>query len=262
VQPIYEGWQRDAESGTVSMYFGYINRNYVQELAIPIGPSNSFAPGPADRGQPTLFSTRIHRQAFSVKLPANWTKTQEVVWTVTANGTTLKAVGWLQPEWEIDAETSGQMQNEDARANEPPRLTLDTPATASIGNRVALGASVVDDGLPEAGPKPAPIAGVSPPTLSPNPEDPEIPVNVPDVTDPGRGGGGRRPGRAPGLTVKWIAWRGPGSVSFDPQTAPVKEGQAVVNARFGEPGTYVLRAIANDGARSSDLEEVTITVNP
>jgi hypothetical protein len=260
VQPIYEGWQRSAEDGTVSMYFGYINRNYAQELAIPVGPSNSFAPGPVDRGQPTLFAARIHRQMFSVTLPVNWSRTQELVWTVTANGATLKAVGWLQPEWEIDAETAGQMRNEDARANRAPTLKVHVPAKASVAERVELQTSIIDDGLPKPRSKPAPIAGVAPPTLSPDPADPEIPVNVPEVTDPGRGG--RRPGSAPGLTVKWIAWRGPASVSFEPQTAQVKDGEGAVRVRFREPGTYVLRAIANDGLRSSDFEEVTISVSP
>src|SRR5262245_61178907 len=73
IQPIYEGWQRNAD-GTISMHFGYINRNYAQELAIPVGSANGFAPGPADRGQPTLFQNRLHRQAFSVRLPAAWGK--------------------------------------------------------------------------------------------------------------------------------------------------------------------------------------------
>jgi hypothetical protein len=258
VQPIYEGWERRPD-GTIAMYFGYINRNYAQTLAIPIGPANGFAPGPADRGQPTVFHNRIHRQIFSVKVPATWGKTQELTWTVTANGATLKAVGWLQPEWEVDSETGGQMQNEEARANKAPTLAVTAPGAATLASPVTLTATVVDDGLPKPPGKRAPIAGVAAPTLQPNPGDPEIPVNVPQATDPGRG---RRVGSS-GLSVSWVVWRGPAAADFAPQaTASVKDGQAVVTARFTQPGTYVLKATASDGARSSEVKEIAVTVTP
>jgi hypothetical protein len=39
----------------------------------------------------------------------------------------------------------------------------------------------------------------------------------------------------------------------------VADGKAVTTARFAEPGTYVLRATANDGALST-IADVTITV--
>jgi hypothetical protein len=257
IQPIYEGWERNPTDRTITMYFGYINRNYVEELAIPVGAENSFSPGPADRGQPTWFYTRIHRQIFSVKLPATWNRAQPLTWTVTANGVTLKAVGWMQAEWEIDAETGGQMQNEDARANKPPTLAIGGPTAGPPGARLVLTASVTDDGLPKPAKRSA-IGGVSPPTLRPNPDDPEIPVNVPQVSNAGRGG---RVG--PGLSVSWILWRGPAAVTFSPQaTAAVKEGQAAVTGVFTQAGTYVIRVSASDGARSSDVKEMTVTIAP
>jgi hypothetical protein len=230
-------------------------------LSIPIGSANGFAPGPADRGQPTLFQNRLHRQVFNVKVPGNWGRTQELTWTVVANGVALKAVGWLQADWEIDAENAGQIQSESARANKPPTVVVEAPAKVSAGDRVPLSASVADDGLPAPRPKAAPIAGVNPPTLLANPADPEIPVNVPQVVDPGRG---PRRGSAPiELTVAWIVWRGPANAIFDPRSAAqVKDGKAVVNATFKQPGTYVLRAVANDGAKSSDARELSITVTP
>jgi hypothetical protein len=241
------------------MYFGYINRNYAQELAIPVGSENGFAPGSPDRGQPTLFQTRIQRQAFGVKLPANWSKAQELTWTVTANGSTLKAVGWMQPEWEIDAENGGQMLNEEARANKAPTVAIDAPASASLSSPLTLTSRVTDDGLPKPRAKrTAAIGQESPPTLVPNPDDPEIPVNVPSATDPGRV---RRGAGPQGLRVKWSVWRGPASAVFSPQGAvPVKEGQAVVTAAFSQPGTYVLRATASDGALSSAATDITVTV--
>src|SRR5262249_31769886 len=60
VVPVYEGWKPNPD-GTFTMYFGYFNRNYEEELDIPLGPNNSIDPG-GDRGQPTHFYPR--RQLF------------------------------------------------------------------------------------------------------------------------------------------------------------------------------------------------------
>ena len=66
------------------------------------GPSNSIEPGGPDRGQPTFFYTRTNRNLFTVNVPKDFGQKEEMVWTVIANGKTQKAIGWLQPEWEID----------------------------------------------------------------------------------------------------------------------------------------------------------------
>ena len=42
---------------------------------------------------------------FKVNVPADWPADKDLVWTVTANGTTLKAFGSLWPVWEIDEQT-------------------------------------------------------------------------------------------------------------------------------------------------------------
>jgi hypothetical protein len=42
VQPIYEGWTKNAD-GTYQFFFGYLNRNHVQELSLPVGVGNQFA---------------------------------------------------------------------------------------------------------------------------------------------------------------------------------------------------------------------------
>ena len=39
VQPVFDGWSRNAD-GTFDMHFGYLNRNYVEEVRVPIGPDN------------------------------------------------------------------------------------------------------------------------------------------------------------------------------------------------------------------------------
>src|SRR5262245_40216245 len=73
LQPVFEGWSRNAD-GTFLMWFGYLNRNYVETLIVPTGPDNKLEPGSADRGQPTYFDTRIHHKEFSVSVPKDWGK--------------------------------------------------------------------------------------------------------------------------------------------------------------------------------------------
>ena len=64
VQPVFEGWLRNAD-GTFTMVFGYFNRNWEEELAIPAGPDNKLEPGDPDRGQPTYFLPRRQQCSFS-----------------------------------------------------------------------------------------------------------------------------------------------------------------------------------------------------
>ena len=71
VQPIFEGWTKNAD-GSFNLFFGYLNRNHVQELSVPVGPENQVEPAGPDRGQPTYFYPRFNRQLFSVTVPANF----------------------------------------------------------------------------------------------------------------------------------------------------------------------------------------------
>ena len=48
VSPSFEGRYKNPD-GTFSVSFGYLNRNYKEELDIPIGPNNRVEPGPADQ---------------------------------------------------------------------------------------------------------------------------------------------------------------------------------------------------------------------
>src|SRR5919112_1720411 len=49
IVPYFEGWIRNAD-GSFDLVFGYFNRNWQEELAIPPGPDNSIEPGGPDRG--------------------------------------------------------------------------------------------------------------------------------------------------------------------------------------------------------------------
>jgi len=237
VQPVFEGWARVAD-GTFDLYFGYLNRNWVQKLHVPVGSANNIQPGGPDRGQPTFFYTRTQRKVFTVNVPADFGK-KELLWTLTINGRTRTTYGHLKSDWEItpDGGAAGTQTTQEARANKAPALVLAAPATVS--GIAELVATVSDDGLPKPRGRGKPAVGQeSPPGLTGG--EKEAPANLPWLSE----GGARRPD---GLTVKWFVFRGPDDVLFDPAYAKPEAGRATTTARFSVPGEYVLRASADDG---------------
>src|SRR5262245_59648974 len=101
VFPAYEGWEQAAD-GTKYFVFGYMNRNWEEELDVAVGPENGFAPGNADAGQPTHFLPRRNRFVFRVRVPNGFSEKDELVWTVATAGRTEKAYGSLRPDYKID----------------------------------------------------------------------------------------------------------------------------------------------------------------
>ena len=253
VQPIFEGWSY-APDGRVQMHFGYLNRNYVEQPTIPVGPDNKIEPAGPDRGQPTFFYNRTHRNLFTVVMPKEWSKTQELIWTITIHGRTERAVGWLQPEWEIDPNggaSGGGNTDPEILANKRPTITVDPPAPLASPATLTLTAAATDDGLPKPRPKGKPAVGQeTPPTLV---GGTDAPVNVPALA----GREGPVPGaatRPDGLTVSWIVWRGPAAASFEPRYAKPADGKAQTTATFTKPGEYVLRATAFDGSATTHAQ--------
>jgi len=236
VAPAFEGWEQNAD-GTHSFFFGYLNRNYEEQVDIPIGPNNTIEPG-GDRGQPTHFYPRRQRFVFKVTVPKDWDKQQRVIWTLTAHGRTDQAKGWLQPEWELNDEVISENSGGGVLEpnNKPPSITGRTAETVTLPSTLALTVSANDDGIPK-----------------PRPRRNATAANA-DST-PSR--------REQGLLIKWILYRGPGKVRFDPGTSPDAYGKPVEftsKVSFSAPGTYVLQAIASDGQLSS-THNVTVTVN-
>jgi hypothetical protein len=90
VAPAYEGWEQGAD-GVKYFLFGYMNRNWEEELDVPVGPDNGFSPGNPDQGQPTHFLPRRNRFIFRVKVPNGFSEKDELVWTLTTHGKTEKA---------------------------------------------------------------------------------------------------------------------------------------------------------------------------
>jgi hypothetical protein len=239
VVPSFDGWLRNPD-GTFTMVFGYMNRNYEEELAIPAGPDNKLEPGTLDQGQPTFFLPRRHAWVFRVKVPADWGN-KELVWTITVHGRTEKAYASLMSDEEILERlimTRGNLSPGLDDPNKPPSISIVPVQPASTSAPLTLTAQVTDDGLPK----------------------PRVPKARP-VVEPGKAQTNSATARPRlGLNVTWFEYRGPGKVTFD-DTGPilVSSGQAVTKAHFPVPGTYVLRATANDGELSVG-SDITIQV--
>jgi hypothetical protein len=141
VVPVFEGWERNAD-GTFSMHFGYLNRNYEEEVYVPIGPDNHIEPG-GDRGQPTRFVPRALPFAFSVTVPADW-GTREALWTLKSHGRTETAHGSLLRTAEITQDT---LRIGVADGNAPPAIRFEPPPTTIAAQPSTLRAHVTDDGV-------------------------------------------------------------------------------------------------------------------
>ena len=100
LSPAYEGWMPN-DDGSFTLYFGYMNTNWLQEFDIPIGADNHFEPGPADQGQPTHFYPRRNPFLFTMRVPKDFGN-KELIWTLSANGKTEKAYASLKTDYQID----------------------------------------------------------------------------------------------------------------------------------------------------------------
>jgi hypothetical protein len=274
VAPVYEGWERNPD-GSFNMVFGYMNRNYEEQVEVPIGPENMIEPGGPDRGQTTHFYPRRQEFVFKVKVPKDWGD-KDLIWTLASHGKVEKAYGSLTSVWEL----SNLVYLENRRGagaltypeepNQAPSIEMIGSAkrTAVVGEPITLSVDVSDDGYP------IPRARRMRPSGSPREGNrdaqrnffrPEGPVAQAVVKlDPGVR-----------LGVTWVVYRGgPGTVTFDPMRVPVVEagtdasthpvpisGRATTRVTFSEPGTYKLRAYADDSVLTVPLD-VTVTVQP
>jgi hypothetical protein len=280
--PAFEGWERN-EDGSSNFVFGYMNRNWEEELNVPIGPENNIEPGGPDRGQPTRFLPRRNRFVFRVRVPKDWGD-KELTWTLTTKGKTEKAYATLRQDYFIDdvvmASETGALgagtSSPEVRANKRPVVKIegDKKRTVKVGEAMPLVAWVTDDGVPKArnasaGATARALAALA--NASPN--TPRNPAYIP----PSRLTVNKRTG----LHMAWFVYRGEGNARFEPmqvkvwedtraganspwaplwQPPPVpKDGKYTATVTFDTPGTYVLRARTDDGALVGD-DEMTVVV--
>jgi hypothetical protein len=268
VVPVFEGWEHNPD-GSFNMVFGYMNRNYEEQVDIPVGANNKIEPGAADQGQPAHFYRRRQQFVFKVKVPKDWGK-KDLVWTVVSAGKTEKAYASLVPTSEL-----GNLVYQENRGgpgdmtypeepNAPPSIEMVGSAnrTVKANQPLTFTVEVTDDGHPKPRVRKAAPAAAASNTI----RDSDGAIVS---TGPERTGGPQRENPLtqavvkldPGVTlgVTWIVYRaGPGEVSFDPMRIKVVDGKATTNVKFSKAGSYKLRAYADDGVLITPLD---VTVN-
>jgi len=261
IQPIFQGWSRNAD-GSFDMHFGYLNRNYSEEIHIPIGSDNFIDMAGLDnvQNQPTYFQARENRDIFKVRVPSDFGR-REIVWRLTSQGQTLEAVGWLQAEWEID-EYGGYTPEPEVLANQPPEISLNAIASVDLGDKLNFTVNVTDDGLPK------PVDKRSSTTINEWNRTPlltrpdnalEIPTNVPHLNTNVSGAKNKPAPPKDKISVSYSVWRGPAQISTDPLFAEVEGGKATTEISFSERGEYQIQVRAFDGGKSS-YEFITVNV--
>lgn len=296
VSPAYEGWMPNPD-GSFTLYFGYMNANWLEEFDIPTGPANNIEPGGPDQGQPTHFYPRRNPFLFTVHVPKDF-GTNELIWTLVTHGKTLKAYASLKTDYQIDKQVIsteiggdfGSLRDE-LRDNIPPELEIsgERQRTVKVGEPLTLVALAGDpDNLPaRRDHKPQPRHPGQPAS-----EEPDKPSSSRTASASAasvanlvyRPPASIVPINGPGLRLSWIVYRGKAStVTFSPEQMktwtdtrawanspwsppffipePPPDGRWVTQVTFHDPGTYVLRAVASDGSLFT-YENVTVTVTP
>ena len=210
VAPYFDGWYANPD-GSVTLSFGFMNRNASGAVDIPIGPDNAIEPAQFNGSQPThfpvvrysAFGGRRERGAFAITVPKG--HTGDVVWTLRHNGVTYSVPGRATSDYyklSYTPQAAGSMMPVVRFAPDGPpsngRAGVTAgPLTVGVGASLDIRVWMEDRG-----------------------ERDPIPVNM-----------------------LWFKHQGPGEVTFEPRTAKTAPGggQAVTSVRFSAPGEYMLR---------------------
>jgi hypothetical protein len=273
-----------------------MNRNWEEEIDIVPGPENDIQPGGPDQGQPPHFLPRRNRFVFRVPVPKNFTDKDEMIWTITSYGKTEKAYATLRPDYLIDdvvkASETGSLgagtSSPEVRANKAPVVKIDGSKTVSakVGQPLTLTAWVTDDGIPRRrGQGSITSIAQAQQARRAREGDPAATAALerarrnPAMIPPTR----ITVGKVNGLHMSWFVYRGAGEVTFTPEQVKVwedtraganspwaplwtpptmpEDGKLTTEVVFSKPGTYVLRALADDGALLGG-ESLTVNVAP
>jgi len=217
VSPSFNGWYQNPD-GTYTLSFGYVNQNTDQVLTIPVGARNSVSPGPGDQGQPTQFLPGRQFGSFTVTVPADFSPSDRVVWTLEANGQRFEIPGGLLASYDIPALYFPSTDRAGIMGSRPPVLALEGEGTEARG----------PSGF-TTGPLQARVG--EPLTLPAAAWDEDAAGNL-----TGRG-----------VTLRWYTYRGPAQVTFTPQAFRIDSDarQGATTVSFPAPGDYVLHVQAH-----------------
>lgn len=231
VAPFFDGWY-DNGDGSVTLVFGFMNRNTEEIVDIPLGPDNYLQPARFDGVQPTHFPvynrrglTGIReRGAFAVTVPADMAGT-EVVWTLSHAGYSYSVPGRAtSTAYEMSrGKTARGSLSPAIRFNRNGPESVDREGivanrvTARVGIPVTLSALVQDRGE-------------------------RMGYDVDSLLFP--------------VGTTWILHQGPAAIHFEPESMSGRErgdqgegglsssdgwSVATTQATFTEPGDYIVR---------------------
>lgn len=210
IAPFFDGWYANAD-GSVTLSFGFMNRNASGAVDIPVGPNNAIEPAQFGGMQPThfpvvrypAFGGRRERGAFAITVPKD--HRGDVVWTLTHNGVTYSVPGRAtsdQYKLSYTPQAAGSMMPVVRFAPDGPMSNgregvIAGPLTVAVGASLDIRIWMEDRGEREP-----------------------IPVNM-----------------------SWFKHQGPGDVTFEPRAAktPPGGGDAMTSVLFSAPGEYMLR---------------------
>lgn len=223
VAPYFDGWYANPD-GSVTLSFGFMNRNASGAVEIPIGPDNRIEPAEFGGMQPThfpvvrysAFGGRRERGAFAITVPKG--HKGDVVWTLRHNGVAYSVPGRATSEYyklSYTPQAAGSMMPVVRFAADGPPSNgragvMHGPLTVAVGASLDIRVWMEDRG-----------------------ERAPIPV-----------------------TMTWFKHQGPGDVTFEPRSAKtaVGGGEATTSVRFGAPGEYLLRVrVDNFGITDSAM---------
>ena len=213
---------------------------------------------------------------------------------MTTRGKTEKAYATLRTDYQLDdvvkaSETGARgagTSRPEVRATQPPSVTIaEASRNVKVGEPVTLVAQVVDDGIPKR--RSSGLAGAA--VANEGSRRDTTQATAPTSENPLRANRAMLPptrvtvGKNVGLHLSWFVYRGPGKDTFTPEQiaawedtraganspwAPVwtppamsADGKVTVQVTFSEPGTYVLRSLADDGALFGS-DDITVIVKP
>jgi hypothetical protein len=207
----FEGWYPNPD-GSFSLLMGYLNRNSMETLDIPVGPNNRIEPSGPDQGQPTHFLPRRQWGVFRIVVPKDF-GSKKLTWTIVANGQATSIPMSLNPLWVVEPFKDA------GNGNTPPVVRFEPGGPTFTG----------------------PPHGIAR-TLTTKPSDP-LSVTLWFSDDQPAVGIGRV---AP-TPIGWSKFRGPGEVTFENAKPPADaQGKTSTSVKFTAPGEYILRAQAND----------------
>lgn len=221
VAPYFDGWYAN-EDGSVTLSFGFMNRNASGAVDIPIGPDNSIEPAQFGGMQPTHFPVvrysgfggRRERGAFAIRVPKGFKG--DVVWTLRHNGVSYSVPGRATSDYyklSYTPQAAGSMMPVVRFAPDGPPSNgregvITGPVKVAVGKALDIRVWMEDRG-----------------------ERAKIPV-----------------------TMTWVKHQGPGDVTFQPRSAKTAAGggEASTSVTFSAPGEYVLRVrVDNHGITDS-----------